>query len=256
MAGIVSTLKRGLAAGAIKRLSPYQSRQLAMTLADQGRPEAERQSFECPLCGYVGRFNPFFGADAIRFDAHCPQCGSRERHRFIKLWLDRDPRGARFGRLIHFAPERELRPILRDRAEQYQSADIDGRADLTLNMEEIALERDSVDTIVANHVLEHVDDSKALGEMLRVLRPGGFAILTTPAVYSWADSYEDPAIEAADARYRHFGQADHVRYFGQDVEARIRAAGFDLDVVVAGGADTARYALLRGEALYIATKPT
>jgi ubiquinone/menaquinone biosynthesis C-methylase UbiE len=34
-------------------------------------------------------------------------------------------------------------------------------------------------------VLEHVDDAKALGEIYRVLKPGGVALIMLPVIEGW-----------------------------------------------------------------------
>jgi len=238
-------------------LRPYHVQRLAILFAEHGRPQSERLSYTCPLCGYAGRFDPIFASEAMRFGGECPDCKSRERHRLIKLWMDRDPRGQDFGHLLHFAPEAVLQTVLRDRCRDYQTADIEpGRADLVLNMEEIDLPDAGLDSVMANHVLEHVDDAKALREIFRILKPGGFALLTTPVIPSWTQSYEDPSIVSPAERFRHFGQEDHVRRFGSDLSDRIRAAGFALETVVADGRDTPRFGLIPGDTVYLATRPT
>lgn len=238
------------------RLSTYHLHRLASLFAERARPEIERQSYECPICGYYGPLDMFFGAKSVRFDAHCPGCHSRERHRFLKLWMDTAREGTSFGDMIHFAPESELIAMLRQRATTYRTADIEeGRADLVLNLEDIALPDESVDTVMANHVLEHVDDRKALAEIWRILRPGGRAVLTFPVILSWPTSYENRDVHGPAQQFRHYGQEDHVRYFGRDIEDRIRAAGFDLTIVTADGAQAAQYALLPGDIIYIATRP-
>ena len=58
-------------------------------------------------------------------------------------------------------------------AKTYRTADIKpGRADMVLNIEAVDLLDRSFDCIVCSHVLEHVNDRKALAEMFRLLRPG------------------------------------------------------------------------------------
>ena len=42
-----------------------------------------------------------------------------------------------------------------------------------LDIEKLDVADASYDVIVCNHVLEHVDDGKALAELYRILRPGG-----------------------------------------------------------------------------------
>lgn len=253
---ILSKIARRTAEALTRNLRPYDMQRLTKTLAERARPDWEQHDFHCPLCGYRGRFDPIFGSDAIRFSSECPQCHSRERHRFLKLWMDGDARCQSFGRFLHFAPEPVLSRELAPKCRQYQTADIEaGRADLLLDIEDLELEDQCADAVMANHVLEHVDDSKALSELRRVLRPGGFAILTTPVIYAWRESYEDAVVRGASQQHLHFGQNDHVRIFGADLEDRIRAAGFQLEAVSADGAMAARYATIRGDMIYVATRP-
>jgi ubiquinone/menaquinone biosynthesis C-methylase UbiE len=63
-----------------------------------------------------------------------------------------------------------------------------------VNIEDIAFPEGSFDTILCSHVLEHVDDRKALGEMHRILRQGGLLLMMTPVVWAWDTTYENPAI--------------------------------------------------------------
>ena len=150
----------------------------------------------------------------------------------------------------------EVMDLLGQRAASYRTADITpDRADLVLNMEEIDLSDESVDTVMANHVLEHVNDRKALSEIRRILRPGGPAILTTPVIFSWQKSYENPRFQTEEDRFRHFGQQDHIRYFDRDIEEHIQEAGLKLDIVTAGGEMSARHALIRGDAIFLASRP-
>src|SRR5262245_58073939 len=208
----------------------------------------------CSVCGYRGRFH---GAGRPRrIDARCPRCGSAERYRLLALWLDRHGGALRAARLLHFAPEKGLTQLLKTRVGSYQSADVTpGRADLVRNIEAIADPDSSYDCIVCSHVLEHVDDRKALAEIYRVLKPGGLALIMLPVIEGWATTYENKAVVTPEDRKRHYGQSDHVRYYGADVRDRIRAAGFRLDEFTAEGEDVLTYGLQRGEKVFIATKP-
>ena len=209
----------------------------------------------CPLCDYYGNFAPF-GAPP-RYDARCPSCGSLERHRLIWLTIVRRHLIGPRHSFLHFSAEPLLRRKIQPLVAQYASAEVrlDARADLLLNIEAIDLPDASEDRIMCNHVLEHVDDTRALAEVFRVLRPGGILFLTTPIVEGWAHSYENPDITDAALRLLHFGQRDHIRMFGRDLRDRIRAAGFSLDEVTATEPDVHRYGLMRGETVFIATKP-
>jgi len=208
----------------------------------------------CNVCGYSGRFQA--AGRPRRIDARCPKCGSAERYRLLALWLDRHGAFLRSAHVLHFAPEAGLAALLKTRVGRYQSADIaPGRADFVLDIEKIALRDASYDCVVCSHVLEHVDDKKALREIYRVLKPGGVALIMLPVIEGWASTYENPNVTTPEERKRHYGQSDHIRYYGADVRSRIAAAGFGLEEFTAQGEDVLTYALQRGEKVFIATKP-
>lgn len=209
---------------------------------------------ECNLCGYQGRFLPF--GKVPRRSAYCPGCGSIERHRLVGLWISKNAEAVDRSKLLHFAPEPGLTRLFKGRVAEYRSADIDPHlADTVLNIEQIDLPDESVDLVLCSHVLEHVDDTKALGEIHRILVPGGRALLMFPLVDGWERTYEDPTHTSDEARTKYYGQADHVRYYGRDVRDRIQGAGFTLSEFTAEEPDVARYGLMRGDKLFVAAKP-
>lgn len=145
--------------------------------------------------------------------------------------------------------------ILKAAASSYVSADVaKGRGDLILNIEAIDLPDSSTDLFVLSHVLEHVDDRRALSEINRCLRSNGVALIMVPIVEAWAETYERQDVVSPNERWLHFGQNDHVRYYGRDLEKRIKQSGFDLRRFTADGADAKKYGLRRGETIFIATK--
>ena len=88
------------------------------------------------------------------------------------------------------------------------------------------------DCILCNHVLEHVpNDLKAMQEIERVLKPGGWAILQVPIAFDLDDTLEDPSITEEEDRYRVFGQRDHVRLYGSDYKHRLEQAGLKVKLV-------------------------
>lgn len=208
----------------------------------------------CPICGATGRF--VAAGNPPRFDARCPDCGSFERHRLFALWLARNPGEVAGRRVLHIAPEAILRPMVRDRAARYVDGDRDpDRASTALDVEALAFQDGAFDTVICNHVLEHVDHRKALAEFHRVLAPGGLAVLSFPLIEGWTESYENPAAREPAERVLHFGQWDHVRFFGADARDAIRAAGFDLSEETAVEPEVRIYGLIRGEKLFLARKP-
>jgi predicted SAM-dependent methyltransferase len=88
----------------------------------------------------------------------------------------------------------------------------------------------SVDIIICNHLLEHVDDDRlAMRELYRILRPGGWGILLVPEDRSREKTYEDNSITDPKERTRLFGQYDHRRVYGRDYDDRLRDAGFTVE---------------------------
>lgn len=209
--------------------------------------------WNCPVCGFVGAFLPF-GLPPRR-EAQCPVCGSLERHRLL-IYADHV-----YGifdnteRLLHVAPEPFLSELLRHACSGYVSADLmDRNADIRLDIENMTVADGSFDTVLCSHVLEHVDDRKALGEIHRVLAPGGRLIAMVPLADGCTRTYEDPSIRDPRRRELHFGQWDHLRIYGADFRERLSAAGFRVREFTAEGADAVRYRLQMGEKVFVGYK--
>ncbi|HEY6816345.1 MAG TPA: methyltransferase domain-containing protein [Croceibacterium sp.] len=207
----------------------------------------------CPICGYHGKFRA--SGQPPRYDSVCGGCGSRERHRLFMMAVTSLNLIHQSDSIIHFAPERVLRVQFEHRAE-YKTADIvPGRAQLVLDLEALALGDESVDVAIVNHVLEHVDDRKAFAELFRVLKPGGRLIAMVPLIEGWPHSYENHLVTSERDRSDHFGQGDHVRYYGGDFRTRLEGAGFELSEFVASGEEVVKHGLIRGERVFVGTKP-
>jgi SAM-dependent methyltransferase len=192
---------------------------------------------ECPICG--GRFRKFLKKHAAsgrpRAGARCARCGSLERHRLLWLYLrDGTDLLTRPARLLHFAPEPGIAEKLKELPGcDYLSADLDAPpAMVRMDVQDIPADDDSFDAVICNHVLEHVpDDRRAVREIRRVLKPGGWAILGVPLQRKRATSFEDPAITSPEERERIYGQFDHVRVYGADYPDRLRDCGFEVEMV-------------------------
>ena len=214
---------------------------------------------ECPVCdSRLRRFKPM----GTRLAARCPVCGSLERHRLIWLYCRAKTRlfDGRPKRLLHVAPEPCLmRELQRIDALEYVGADLESRhATVKMDVTNIQFGDASFDVILCNHVLEHVvDDRKAMRELLRVLKPGGWAIMQVPV--EGDTTREDPAVVGAVERARLYGQHDHVRQYGRDYVERLRAAGFVVDADSSATrlmtAERTRYGVLAEEVLYFCTRP-
>jgi SAM-dependent methyltransferase len=136
----------------------------------------------CPCCGWRGLFfRTFVVVEYLRHNAICPGCGALERHRALSRFyprffgsLDHRPR-----RLIHFAPEVCLRPVLETLVDRYETSAYGESypADHRLDLTRLELPNESCDVFVLNHVLDSMgDDRAAVREMFRSLRPGGIVL--------------------------------------------------------------------------------
>ena len=218
------------------------------------KPIAKRQ---CNICGYQGWFD-HFGLPP-RLDAECPNCKSLERHRLLNLVMERAllPRNIKADSdvVLHFAPENIFERKFRQHYKNYKTADLFAKADLKLNIEDINLPSESIDVIIANHVLEHVDDGKAATELYRILNFGGMLICMVPIVEGWAKTYEKSGVVTDADRWLHYGQYDHVKFYGHDFRERIGSKGFQKSMeYTAEGQDVIDYGLLRGEKVFVFVK--
>ena len=185
---------------------------------------------ECPICG--GRFSKFlpYGYNRVRKGVLCPRCFSLERHRLLWLYLKNktgfftDPLN-----VLHVAPEQCFYSRFRKLDNlDYTTADLESPlADVKLDIQQMPLADDTFDVVICNHVLEHVpDDRKAMREILRVLKPGGYGIMQVPMELTLEKTYEDAAIVDPHEREVHFRQKDHYRLYGRDYTERIKECGF------------------------------
>lgn len=216
---------------------------------------------ECPCCG--GRFRAFVsGGVRRRAAASCPRCGSLERHRVLWVLLERytDLYSAPH-RMLHIAPEPRLAAHLAAQPNiEYTSADLASpHAMEHFDITEIPYPDATFSAIVCCHVLEHVpDDARAMRELRRVLRPGGWAVLDTPVHHDRAVTDEDPSVTDPEERRRRFGQPDHVRVYGRDFAARLADAGFlvhRFKIAKRLGDEAERYGLHKSEGVTIGTLP-
>jgi ubiquinone/menaquinone biosynthesis C-methylase UbiE len=97
-----------------------------------------------------------------------------------------------------------------------------------MDIHDIPFPENTFDVTFCNHVMEHVhDDLRAMRELYRVLKPGGWGIIQVPFFPPIPDkTFEDNSITDPKVREKIFGQDDHVRLYGHDYPERLRTAGF------------------------------
>jgi predicted SAM-dependent methyltransferase len=198
--------------------------------------------FSCPCCG--GSFKEFISIErkfiaarpnnSLMLNEQCPRCDSWKRQRVLWLYLKnytnffREPL-----KVLHFAPEYCLQKKFKKQPNlDYISADLFSSLAMTkIDITDIPYPDNTFDVILCSHVLEHIpDDRKAMKELLRVLKPTGWAILQVPIDRKRDKTFEDPAVTSPQERERLFGQHDHVRFYGRDYQDRLRDAGFVVEV--------------------------
>lgn len=228
---------------------------------------------ECPLCVHsFKRFLPDRIDIPVLRERHvvgggfefatCPRCHSTYRERLVYLFVrDRTHLLKAPSKVLHVAPERNLRKVLSCRPNlDYRTADLDSPlAAIKMDVTDIRCPDDEFDVIICNHVLEHVaDDARAMSELFRVLKPGGFAILQVPIALSEERTDEDPGVLDPAEREARFGQYDHVRLYGRDYPLRLERAGFHIEQFQAvqefGEPLTRKYGLQPEETLYVCSK--
>lgn len=217
----------------------------------------------CPVC--ERSFKKFFPYGRIkpRENALCPNCLSLERHRLMWLYLkEKTPFFDSRLHVLHIAPEAcFIKRFEKIHGQNYITADIESPlAKVKMDIHQIPFEQNTFDVVLCNHVLEHVtDDIKAMNEIYRVLRPGGFAILQVPFFNPVPEkTFEDETITDKREREKIFGQDDHVRKYGTDYPERIRQSGLtpreDLYVDKLQESAREKYGLVKGEVIYVGWK--
>jgi SAM-dependent methyltransferase len=198
-------------------------------LAERGLTRLSRPlgvgDHECCLCGWRGPlFLSAYYYDNYRPGAFCPQCGSTERHRTLKIFLEQelgDYFKERTRAVLDIAPIVRSRELFAFAPVEYASIDLSSPlAQIHGDLCRLCLPDERFDFISCFHVLEHIADEKAaLGELFRVMRPGGLALLQVP----W-----DPcATETVEYDAPRESEEGHVRRYGRDVAERWASVGFE-----------------------------
>lgn len=259
----------------IGRMIPY-------PLIEAARKVIHMGPRQCPVCQHHVRFfaDSGYGFEVLerlqvvgglrRGGDACPVCHSTSRERLIWFWLQQKGRGFRFANdiaIAHFAPEKGLTKRLQSASPanytpydfapaRYRHLDNVQQADLG----GLTIPEASVDLLMCNHVLEHVPDVPlAMSEIIRVLKPGGTAILQVPIALKLDATIELGLASTPEDRIRLLGQDDHLRLFTQDgYVSHLQQAGFAVELYEAfedDGQAATDWRLDPFETLFICRKP-
>jgi SAM-dependent methyltransferase len=210
-------------------------------------------NFTDPIDGKSFKSMLPYGYETQRNNVLSPSTLSLERHRLLWLYLNeqtdffkselvsdssftntkriklRDAETNSALKVLHFAPEQAFYKLFRNQKNlEYTTTDLfSPLADVKADICDLPFEDNQYDVILCNHVLEHIpDDTKAMQELYRVLKPGGMAILQIPQDLSRATTFADDSITDQKERAKIFGQYDHVRIYGRDYFDKLRSVGF------------------------------
>lgn len=204
-----------------------------------------------------------YGYGTTRPNVLSPSTLSLERHRLLWLYLKNKTSFFKDSlKVLHFAPEQAFYKRFRNLKNiDYTTTDLDSPlADVKADICDLPFEDNSYDVILCNHVLEHIpDDTKAMSELLRILKPGGWGILQIPQDLSRATTFEDDSITDKEERSKVFGQYDHVRVYGRDYFDKLRSIGFEVEAIDYTAElppeQVDNYRLAQGELIPLVKKP-
>ena len=211
------------------------------------------------------KFLPY-GYGKQRKNALSPSTLSLERHRLMWLFLKNDTTfftSKTKLKVLHIAPEQCFLDIFKKQQNlTYTTSDLESPiADVKADICDLPFKDNSFDVVFCNHVLEHItDDKKAMQELFRVMKKGGFGIFQIPQDMSREKTFEDNSIIDKKERTEIFGQYDHVRVYGKDYFNKLRSVGFKVEEIDYTKKITTekleRFCLMKGEILPVCYKPS
>lgn len=207
------------------------------------------------------KFLPY-GYENPRENVLSPSTLSLERHRLLWLYLKNETKFFNQPlKLLHFAPEQAFYKRFKKLENlEYTTTDLNSPlADVKADICDLPFKDDTFDVILCNHVLEHIpNDTKAMQELFRVMKPGGWGIFQIPQDINRAKTFEDNTITDKKERARVFGQYDHVRIYGRDYFDKLRSVGFRVEEVdytnTLSKEDVKKYLLAKGEIIPLVKK--
>ena len=176
-------------------------------------------------------------------DLITPSNGARGRQRLVWHYLENKIKILEGEiRILHTAPElsyfevlSKLKNIDYVPGDKMAAGYSNQKGILNIDLTNLEFDDCSFDYFLSNHVLEHIpNDRKAMSEIFRVLKEGGVAVITVPINEKLDKTYEDPTIVTPRDRKKHFGQWDHVRWYGLDIKNKLEKIGFRVKMLKYG----------------------
>lgn len=219
-------------------------------------------TFTDPIDGKSFRTFLPYGYENPRENVLSPSTLSLERHRLLWLYLKNETDFfSKTHKVLHFAPEQAFYKRFKklDNIE-YTTTDLNSPlAEVKADICNLPFGDNTFDVILCNHVLEHIpNDTKAMQELYRVMKPGGWGIFQIPQDLRREKTFEDDSITDKKERARIFGQYDHVRIYGRDYFDKLRSVGFTVKEVdytnTLPKEEVEKYRLAKGEIIPLVKK--
>jgi methyltransferase family protein len=209
-----------------------------------------RTNVKCPCCSWIGpAFMATWNWRATTFQAQCPQCDSRSRHRGLIKLFSEVLRNKPDGPILFFAPELilmnqlvSLTPDTNIVTTDYNSIDVDYPGE---DIQKLSFPDSSHAMLICNHVLEHVlDDQQALFECARVLKPKGIAIFTIPGDFH----------KTATVHFKQLDSNGHYRHYGMDLTRKMERVFGSVQAVDMSQSSDSLWRVRRGDYAFVCTK--
>lgn len=179
----------------------------------------------CAVCGWSGSrfgYSSAASVNALHRNDICLGCGANTRtRRMIEILTEVADLDTHLV-VADVGPAPATREFFRDRdSVKYVTIDLYKDSDIRSSITAIALAEGVVDVVMCCHVLEHIDDDqRGIGQLYRILKPGGFAIIVVPQRHGLAQTKR-----ITEATFDGYG---HKWLYGDDFPKRVQHTGFTL----------------------------
>lgn len=190
--------------------------------------------FTDPIDGKSFRKFLPYGYAKQRQNVLSPSTLSLERHRLLWIFLKTTSFFTEKLKVLHFAPEQAFyKRFKKLKNLDYTTTDLNSPlADVKADICNLPFKDEEFDVVLCNHVLEHIpDDRKAMQEIFRILKKGGWAVLQIPLDRHRKETFSDDTITCPKKRTEIFGQYDHLRLYGMDFFQKLEEIGFKVEKI-------------------------
>lgn len=184
-----------------------------------------RNIVECNYCGWKGNeFFPHHTKSDNKSNEVCPNCFSIPRYRLLLYFLnERMDFFNKYHKILEIGPNRSLQTLCLNNPNcEYISIDIRSPyAMIRMDAQNLKFDNEFFDVIFCISVLNFIeDDQKAISEIFRVLKPGGYAIVAAGIDKTMSDTVEYDGPDPI----KNFAR----RIYGRDIIKNLASVGFSV----------------------------